>query len=354
MLNFNSGPAALPESVLREAAKAVVNYNDTGLSILSIPHRGHLFQAILDESRRLVHELCGLDDSYEVLWMHGGGRLQFCMVPMNFLSPNHTAGYIDSGHWSKEAMDYARHYGDIMMLSSSAEDNYCCLPEWPEVISKALSYVHVTTNNTIYGTQWSKLPKTAAPLVADMSSDIFSRAIDYTNCSMFYAVAQKNIGPAGATLVVIKKDLLKKANQDLPPMLSYTAHVNKGSVLNTPPVFAIYVSMLMLRWTKERGIAGIEGENNAKAAALYQEIDRNSLFYGVAKKEDRSKMNACFAAHNKAHEKAFIEFCAKQNITGIEGHRSIGGLRASLYNSVSLDDVKQLVATMQAFEKQHS
>lgn len=239
LLNFNAGPAALPESVLQQAAEAVINYNNTGLSILSIPHRGNLFVAILEESQALVKELCGLGDDYEVLWLQGGGRLQFGMVPMNFLPEGKTAGYIDSGHWSAEAITAAAYYGNTQVLASSRDDQYTHLPEWPSAPDKDLAYIHFTTNNTIYGTQWPEIPSSGIPLVADMSSDIFSMKRDYTRCALFYAVAQKNLGAAGNTLVVIRKDMLQRVRPGLPPVLDYKVQAEKNSMLNTPPVFAI-------------------------------------------------------------------------------------------------------------------
>lgn len=352
--NFNSGPAALPPAVLQEAAAAVLDYNNTGLSILGIPHRGKLFDDILTESKALVKELCGLDDDYEILWLHGGGRLQFCMIPMNFLGETETAGYIDSGYWSSEAIGYAKHYGHVSLLASSRDVNYSHLPAWPANIPSDLAYLHITTNNTIYGTQWQNIPKTEVPLIADMSSDIFSRQRVYTNCAMFYAVAQKNIGPAGATLAVVRKDMLQHIKRKLPPMLSFAAHAEKNSVLNTPPVFAIYTSMLYLRWTKAKGIEAIERENTAKAALLYEEIGRNSLFHTAVAAGDRSTMNVCFAAGNAQHEQGFINFCAQNGITGIEGHRSVGAFRVSMYNAISLQDVQYLVNVMQEFEQRIS
>lgn len=352
MINFGPGPAMLPQEVLQQASEAIVNYDNTGLSILEIPHRGKYFDNILEESKALVKELCGLNDGYEVLWLHGGGRLQFCMVPLNFLDG--AAGYIDSGHWANEAMSYARYYGNVEVLSSSKDDNYTHLPEWPKEIPSSLSYLHFTTNNTIFGTQWPEIPKTNIPQIADMSSDIFSRKMEYSNCAMFYAVAQKNIGPAGTTLAVVRKDMLSRIKRTIPPMLDYAAHVSKGSVLNTPPVFAIYTSLLTLRWTKAKGIETIEQDNRAKAKLLYEEISRNSLFHTVIKVSDRSMMNACFAAVQKEHEKSFINFCTERNITGVEGHRSVGAFRASLYNAISLQDVQELVQAMQDFEQQFS
>lgn len=350
VINLNSGPAALPDVVLQQAAAAVLDYNGTGVSILSIPHRGKDFNAILEESKQLVRELCGLNDDYEVLWMHGGGRLQFAMIPMNFLGEAQTAGYMDSGNWSADAIRHAEYYGNVQVLSSSKDDNYSHLPSWPQDIPANLAYLHMTTNNTIYGTQWGEVPKVNVPLVADMSSDIFSRRVEYTSCAMFYAVAQKNIGPAGATLVVLRKDMLQGISRKLPPMLSYAEHVTKKSVLNTPPVFPIYASLLTLRWIKEKGIDKIEEENKIKATLLYDEIERNPLFSTPVKKEDRSLMNVCFRAVDERTERLFLDFCDESGIVNIKGHRTVGGFRASLYNAISIDDVKYVVAVMQEFE----
>lgn len=349
MLNFNAGPAALPETVLQQAAEAILNYDNTGLSILSIPHRGDLFVSILEESKALVKELCGLGDDYEVLWLQGGGRLQFCMVPMNFLHDGATAGYIDSGHWSAEAIDAAQYYGRTAILSSSRADGYTHLPEWPAHPDSNLAYLHFTTNNTIYGTQWPEIPGSEVPLIADMSSDIFSMQRDYTNCAMFYAVAQKNLGAAGNTLVVIRKDFLERVRPKLAPMLDYKVHAAKNSLLNTPPVFGIYVSLLMLRWIKEKGIDAIEKENRAKAAMLYAEIERNPLFHTAVAAGSRSLMNVVFHGRTREMEKQFLECCAGRGITGIEGHRSVGAFRASLYNGMPVAGVEKLVAVMHEF-----
>jgi phosphoserine aminotransferase len=351
-INFGSGPAAFPAEVLQEAADAIINYNNSGLSILEIPHRGKLFDAILEESKQLVRNLCNINSDYEVLWLPGGGRLQFSMIPMNFLGDNETAGYIDSGHWSAEAMEYAQYYGEVQLLASSKEVNYNQLPVLPAQYPGDLAYLHYTTNNTIYGTQWNEIPACNAPIIADMSSDIFSKQTDYNKYAMFYACAQKNIGPAGVALAVIRKDLLNNSKRSLQPMLSYAAHAAKNSVLNTPPVFAIYTSMLMLRWTKAKSIEAIERDNEEKARLLYNELERNTVFdLIVTEQAHRSKMNVCFKAKDEATEKAFVTLCAENNITGIEGHRSVGGLRASLYNAVTIDDVKVLVDVMKEFER---
>lgn len=350
VINLNAGPATLPEEVLKQCADAVLDYNGTGVSILGLPHRGKEFDDILQEAKQLVRDLSGVGNDYEVMWMHGGGRTQFAMVPMNFLGEQDTAGYIDSGAWSADAIRHAQPYGNVDILTTSKQDNYQHLPEWPQHIASQLAYVHVTTNNTIYGTQWADIPATHVPLVADMSSDIFSRQTDYTKYSMFYAVAQKNIGPAGVTLVVLHKDMLKKIKRNLPPMMSYAEHVAHNSVLNTPPVFSIYASMLTLRWIKQNGIAIIEKENKIKAGLLYDEIERNRLFSTTVNQEHRSMMNVCFHATDNTTEKLFLDFCSECGIVNIKGHRSVGGFRASIYNATTVEDVKYVVAAMQEFE----
>lgn len=351
-LNFSAGPSALPEEVLQQASDAVVDYNNTGMSILEISHRGKEFAAILEESKQLVKELCELNDDYEILWQHGGGRMQFCMIPMNFLGQGDFAGYIDSGHWAEDAMEYAAHYGDTQVLASSKADGYTRLPHWPAGIPDHLAYIHYTTNNTIYGTQLSEVPKCNVPLIADMSSDIFCCKRDYTRCAMFYAAAQKNFGPAGIALAVIRKDMLKHIKRDLPPMLSYAAHAKENSILNTANVFAIYTCLLMLRWIKAKGIATVEKENRLKAHLLYTEIERNTLFAPVVKnKADRSIMNVCFTAINQGDENSFITFCDQNNVTGIKGHRFTGGFRVSLYNAVTIEAVQALTGLMKEFEE---
>lgn len=353
-VNFGPGPAALPKEVLQEASEAIIDYDKSGLSILEIPHRGKLFDAILEESKALVNELCELDNQYEILWLQGG-RLQFSMIPMNFLATEAKAAYIDSGHWSAEAAEYAQLYGNADVIASSKASNYNQLPALPETISNSYSYLYFTTNNTIYGTQWKAFPKSEAPLVADMSSDILSGKRDYKQCAMFYAVAQKNIGPAGVTLVVIHKDFLKNTTRKNAPILDYQAQVKSNSVLNTPPVFAIYTSLLTLRWIKKIGMNTIAQNNVEKAHMLYNEIDRNSLFTGtVINKEDRSDMNVCFVAKDTNMERSFLDVCTKNGIVGINGHRSVGGFRTSLYNAITTTDVEKLVTLMREFENQYN
>lgn len=350
-LNFNAGPAALPFEVLQEASQAVLEYKNTGISILELPHRGSEFADIIAESKALVKELSGLGDDYDVLWLHGGGRLQFCMVPMNFLGSQDAAGYIDSGYWSEEALEYATHYGDVQVLASSKNTGYDRLPAWPKPLPAQLSYVHFTTNNTIFGTQWHNIPGTDVPLIADMSSDIFSRRHNYAAYAMFYAAVQKNLGTPGVSLVVIRKDMQGRIARTLPPMLSYKAQLRENSILNTANVFGIYVSLLMLRWTKAKGIDAIENENRRKSGLLYSAIDNSSLFTPHVKvKEHRSMMNVCFTANAPEVEKMLLARCAERNIVGIKGHRSVGGFRVSLYNAVPLADVEQLVALMKELE----
>jgi phosphoserine aminotransferase len=351
-INFNAGPAEMPAEVLYEAAKAVRKYDNAGLSILEMPHRGKDFMDIVEEANALVKELCRLKNDYEVVWLQGGGRMQFCMTPMNLLTPRDAAGYIISGHWAEDAFESATHYGDAQVLASSKDTNYNRLPEWPSEIPKQLTYVHITTNNTIYGTQWHNIPKTNIPLIADMSSDIFSGKRNYTDYSMFYAAVQKNLGTPGVALCVIRKDLLEKMNDTLPPMLSYKAHVKANSVLNTPNVFGIYVSLLMLRWIKQQGIDTIEKENKRKAKLLYDTLDAGKLFRPYVKeKADRSLMNVCFTAATPDIEKKFLSLCEDNDITGIKGHRSTGGFRVSLYNAIPYSSVERLVELMTEFER---
>ena len=352
-ISFNAGPAEMPAEVLHEASKAVKRFGSTGSSILELSHRSKEFLDIVEESKTLVKQLCGIGSDYDVVWMQGGGRLQFCMLPMNFLDAKGGAGYLDTGHWADEAQKYAAYYGKAEVLASSKEGNYNHLPEWPKKIPASLSYLHLTTNNTIYGTQWQTIGDSSAPLVADMSSDIFSGKRDYSKFAMFYAAAQKNLGAAGTTLVVIRKDFLEKAKADMPPMLSYKAQVKENSILNTANVFGVYVSLLTLRWIKEKGIATIEKENKAKAKLLYDALDSSKVFVPHVKdKTQRSRMNVCFTATNAKQEKAFLELCEANDITGIKGHRLAGGFRASLYNAIELSSVERLVAVMAEFEAQ--
>lgn len=350
--NFGAGPGKLPKEVITQSAQAILEYKDSGLSILELPHRGKHFNDILEESKALVLELCEISNDYEVLWLPGG-RLQFSMIPMNFLGEGEIAGYIDSGHWASEAMDSARCYGNTEMLASSRMINYAQLPEWDGQGPKYLQYVHFTSNNTIYGTQWHVITPSNTPLIADMSSDIFSQRRTYTKCKMFYAVAQKNIGSAGVTLAVIHKDLLAgPAKRSLSPMLDYRAHAKANSILNTAPVFSIYNSLLMLRWTKKQTIAKLEQHNLLKSSSLYAEIERNGLFNPTVKlAAHRSRMNVCFRSIDEKYEQLFSTFCKNEGLEGLDGHRAVGGFRASLYNAITIDETQQLIDAMKHFEK---
>lgn len=352
--NFNAGPSILPKKVFEEASQAVLEYNNSGLSILEMGHRTSAFQDIMDEVRSLVKELMSLNDDHEVLFLHGGASTQFMQVPMNLLDNKGSAAYADTGIWGTKAIKEAKLFGDVQVICSSKTDNYNYIPKDFAVPNNA-AYFHITTNNTIHGTQWQQIPKVSVPLVADMSSDIFSRQLEFKDFGLIYAGAQKNMGPAGVNLVVVNKNILGKVSRQIPTIMDYRNHINDGSMLNTPPVFAVYVCLLTLRWLKQQGgVAAIEQRNIEKAAALYAEIDRNPLFKGNVVPEDRSKMNVCFVMNDPSLEDEFISFTKQNNIYGIKGHRTAGGFRASLYNALPLKSVEYLVELMQNFALQRS
>ena len=347
--NFNAGPSILPKEVFQQASEAVLNYQKSGLSILEIGHRTSTFQAIMDEARDLVKELMQLDADREVLFLHGGASTQFMQVPMNLLDDKETAAYADTGVWGIKAIKEAKLFGKVEVVCSGKESNYTHIPKDFAVPNDA-KYFHITTNNTIYGSQWQKIPKTSTPLVGDMSSDIFSRVIDFNAFDLIYAGAQKNMGPAGVNLLVVNKNILGKVKRAIPTIMNYRNHIKEGSMLNTPPVFAVFVCMLTLRWLKALGgVAAVEKLNDAKAALLYQEIDSNPLFTGTVAEEDRSKMNACFVMKNTSLEEAFLTFTKEKGIVGIKGHRLVGGFRASLYNALPISSVEVLVQAMKEF-----
>ncbi len=347
--NFNAGPSILPKEVFQQASEAVLNYQNSGLSILEIGHRTSTFQAVMDEARALVKELMQLDADREVLFLHGGASTQFMQVPMNLLDDKETAAYADTGVWGIKAIKEAKLFGKVEVVCSGKESNYTHIPKDFAVPNDA-KYFHITTNNTIYGSQWQKIPKTSTPLVGDMSSDIFSRVIDFNAFDLIYAGAQKNMGPAGVNLLVVNKNILGKVKRAIPTIMDYRNHIKEGSMLNTPPVFAVFVCMLTLRWLKALGgVAAVEKLNDAKAALLYQEIDRNPLFTGTVAEEDRSKMNACFVMKNTSLEEAFLTFTKAKGIVGIKGHRLVGGFRASLYNALPISSVEVLVQAMKEF-----
>lgn len=351
--NFSAGPAILPQSVMKEAANAVKNFNGIGLSLLEISHRSPAFGEVMEEAESLVRELVGLDDSYAVLFLTGGASSQFYMAPMNLLKENETAAYIDTGTWSTKAIKEAKNFGNIDVIASGKEDNYKVIPKRYRKPSDA-AYLHVTSNNTIYGTQFQKFPETDTPIICDMSSDMFSRPFDINKFGMIYAGAQKNLGPAGTTLVIVKKDWIGRSGRTLPTMLNYQTHIDKNSMFNTPPAFPIYVLMLTLRWIKSKGgLAGVEKINKSKARLLYKEIDTNPCFEGTVNKKDRSLMNVCFLPTNEKYTVPFLEMCAEAGISGVKGHRSVGGFRASIYNAMPRRSVKVLVDLMQSFAQKH-
>ena len=347
--NFNAGPSILPQQVFKQASEAVLNYNNTGLSILEIGHRTSTFQAIMDEARMLVRELMDLKDTHEVLFLHGGASTQFMQVPMNLLDDKQTAAYADTGVWGQKAIKEAKLFGNVSTVCTGKDSNYTVIPKDFAVPNDAV-YNHITTNNTIYGSQWQKIPSVSIPLVGDMSSDIFSRVIDFNAFDLIYAGAQKNMGPAGVNLLVVNKNILGKIKRPIPTIMDYRNHIKEGSMLNTPPVFAVYVCMLTLRWLKEMGgVAAVEKLNNEKAALLYEEIDANPLFTGTVATEDRSEMNVCFVMNDTTLEEKFLAYTKEKNIIGIKGHRLVGGFRASLYNALPISSVEVLVGAMQTF-----
>jgi phosphoserine aminotransferase len=351
--NFSAGPAILPASVLKEAAKAVTNYQGIGLSLLELSHRGPEFTAIIEEANALMAELLNLPEGYRVLWLSGGASTQFFMVPFNLLAENATAAYVDTGTWASKAIKEAKGFGNINVLASSKEQNYNWIPKGYK-IPKDVSYLHLTSNNTIFGSQLHKFPKSPVPIVCDMSSDFLSRPIDVSQFGLIYAGAQKNLGPAGTTVVIVREDLLGKVNRYMPAMLDYRTFIQENSLYNTPPVYPIYVSMLTLRWLKKGGgVKAIQRKNKAKAAILYDEIDANPLFKGTVVKEDRSLMNVCFVMADKytGLEKEFLKETEANGMVGLKGHRSVGGFRASIYNAMPKQSVQALVDLMQDFAK---
>jgi phosphoserine aminotransferase len=351
--NFSAGPAILPGEVFTEAAHAVLNFNETGLSLLEMSHRGADFVAVMDETQALVRELLQLSDDYHVLFLGGGASSQFFMAPMNLLNDGERAGYVNTGTWATNAIKEAKAYGEIEVLASSEDSNFNYIPRDYDIPS-GLKYLHITSNNTIFGTQYHFWPETETPLVCDMSSDIFSRPFPVERFGLIYAGAQKNMGPAGVTLVIVREDMLGKVNRHIPTMLNYQTHIKKGSMYNTPPVFPIYVSMLTLRWVRKMGgLTAMESLNRAKAACLYAEIERNGLFKGTVEAQDRSWMNATFLLKDDALNDAFLTACKAAEIVGLKGHRSVGGFRASMYNAMDIASVEALVNVMREFEQKH-
>lgn len=349
--NFSAGPCILPQSVLQKSSEAVLNFNNSNLSLIEISHRSKDFVEVMDNARALALEHLGLQNKgYQALFLQGGASLQFLMVAFNLLEKK--AAYLNTGTWANSAIKEAKLLGEVVEVASSKSDNFNFIPKNYNIPTDA-DYFHCTSNNTIFGTQMQSFPTTEIPLVCDMSSDIFSRQLNFSKFSLIYAGAQKNMGPAGTTLVVVKEDILGKVSRAIPSMLDYKVHIDKESMYNTPAVFPVYVSMLTLQWLKDLGgVSAIEKVNNQKAELLYNEIDRNPLFEGfVAQKEDRSKMNATFNLKNDQLKEAFEVQLKNVGISGLNGHRSVGGYRASMYNALPLESVQVLVDVMQAVEK---
>ncbi|MEH6405708.1 MAG: 3-phosphoserine/phosphohydroxythreonine transaminase [Leeuwenhoekiella sp.] len=348
--NFSAGPCALPQEVLKQASDAILNFNNLDLSLIEISHRSKDFVDVMEEARELALELLGLQGKgYKALFLQGGASLQFVMTAYNLLE--NKAGYLNTGTWSDKALKEAKFFGEVVEVASSKDKNYNYIPKGYN-IPKDLDYLHVTSNNTIFGTQLKSFPDVDFPLIADMSSDIFSRTLDFSKFDLIYAGAQKNMGPAGTTLVVINEDILGKVTRKIPSMLDYATHISKGSMFNTPPVFAVYVSLLTLRWLKDQGgISGIEKENDKKAKLIYSEIDINPVFNGFAAEEDRSNMNATFNIVEDNLKETFDTMLKEAGINGLNGHRSVGGYRASMYNALSLKSVGTLVDVMSELER---
>ena len=348
--NFSAGPCVLPQEVLLKASEAVMDFNGSGLSLIEVSHRGKDFVEVMEKARSLALELLGLDGKgYKALFLQGGASLEFLMVAYNLLETK--AGYLNTGTWSDKAIKEARLFGEVIEVGSSKDENFNYIPKGYSV-PQGLDYLHLTSNNTIFGTQLKKFPKVDSTLVCDMSSDIFSRQLDFSQFDLIYAGAQKNMGPAGTTLVIVKEDILGKVSRKIPSMLDYKIHIGKDSMYNTPSVFAVYTSMLTLEWLKNLGgISAIEEINNKKAQLLYSEIDLNPVFDGFAKKEDRSNMNATFNLTDDRLKATFDAMWKEAGINGLDGHRSVGGYRASMYNALSLESVGVLVDIMSEMER---
>ena len=351
--NFSAGPSILPREVIEETAKAILDFNGSGLSVLEVSHRGKDFQAVMDEAVALFKEILNIPEGYSVLFLGGGASMQFCMVPYNFLEKK--AAYLNTGVWAKTAMKEAKGFGEVVEVASSADANYTFIPKDFTIPADA-DYFHVTTNNTIYGTELKGDLDSPVPMVADMSSDIFSRPVDVSKYICIYGGAQKNLAPSGVTFVIVKDDAVGKVSRYIPSMLNYKTHIDGGSMFNTPPVLPIYSAMQTLRWIKAQGgVKEMDRRATEKADMLYAEIDRNKMFVGTAAKEDRSRMNICFvmAPEYKDLEADFLKFATDKGMSGIKGHRSVGGFRASCYNAMPKESVQALIDCMQEFEKLH-
>ena len=348
--NFSAGPCILPQEVLRQAAEAVLNFNNDDLSLIEISHRSQPFVDVMDKAQDLVKELLEVPEGYSVLFLQGGASLEFLMVPLNLMKVDGKAAYTNTGVWAKKAIVEAKSVGEVIIVGDSSDKNYNYIPKGYHIPSD-VDYFHCTSNNTIYGTQMKEFPICPTLMVCDMSSDIFSRKVDVSKFDIIYAGAQKNMGPAGTTLVIVKNEILGKTGRKIPTMLDYNTHISNESMFNTPPVFPIYVSMLTLQWLKDLGgVTEMEKINQQKADLLYNEIDRNPLFVGTAAKEDRSNMNVCFLLTDNSKEAVFNAMWEEAGISGIEGHRSVGGYRASIYNAMPLESIQVLIDIMKKLE----
>ncbi len=352
--NFSAGPSILPDEVLKQASDAVKNFDNLNLSLIEISHRSKNFVAVMDEATALVKKLLNLPEGYSVLFLQGGASMQFTMVAQNLLkAQNGKAAYTETGTWASKAIKEAKLFGDVNVLGSSKDKNFNYIPKGYTIPSD-VDYFHCTSNNTIFGTQMHEFPDCDVPVVCDMSSDIFCRNMDYSKFDLIYAGAQKNMGPAGATLVIVKDEILGKSGRTIPTMLDYSTHIKKESMFNTPPVFAVYVSMLTLRWLdKNGGLSWIEKRNREKADMLYNEIDNNPMFVGTAAKEDRSLMNVTFLLNDESKKETFDAMWKEAGISGINGHRDVGGYRASIYNAMPVESVKILIDVMKSFTQKH-
>jgi len=345
--NFSAGPCILPKEVLEKASQAVLNFNNDNLSLIEISHRSQPFVNVMDKAKKLIEELLEVPKGYSILFLQGGASLEFLMTPLNLMKNKGKAAYTNTGAWAKKAITEAKNIGEVIIVGDSSDKNYNYIPKGYKIPSD-VDYFHCTSNNTIYGTQMKEFPPCPTLMACDMSSDIFSRQINITDFDLIYAGAQKNMGPAGTTLVIVKDEILGKTSRKIPTMLDYKTHINKDSMFNTPPVFPIYVSMLTLEWLKKLGgIKEIEKINQQKADLLYKEIDNNPLFKGTANKEDRSNMNVCFLLTDNSKEEIFNNLCKHAGINGIKGHRSVGGYRASIYNAMPIESIQMLIEVMQ-------
>ncbi len=353
--NFSAGPSILPDYTIENAAQAIKGWDKmNGLSLIEISHRSKEFVAVVEEATQLIKDLLNVPESYSVLFLQGGASMQFCMIPYNLLNADQSAAYLDTGVWANKAIKEAKLFGKVDVVGSSKDKNYNFIPKDYQLADES-AYFHITTNNTIYGTEIKEDLDVDVPLVADMSSDIFSRPIDVSKYALIYAGAQKNLGPAGVTLVIIKNDILGKVKREIPTMLKYQTHIDNESMFNTPPVFPIYASYLTLKWLKDNGgLSEMQKKNQKKAELLYDEIDNNPLFEGTAAREDRSLMNVTFVMKNPDLENEFMKYATEQGIDGIKGHRSVGGFRASIYNAMPIESVKVLTECMSVFAEKHA